>query len=264
MGVGPLTINSVRSNAVDFTTPFMNDGMSVLIPRPEQSFNLFRSLSPFHWTTWLLICACLFLASAIAWLCSWLSPFSAWNRDVPFAITDEISVVENMWSGLGSITLQGNDFYPLCFSARTVVTIWWTFSVIVQNTYQSDLTAFLTTTIYEPSIEDISDFYTTNYLKPIILTGSNGLTLFRTAQEGTVYANVWNVLKDQPKVSSTEEAVELVASTKEYGFISDLSTLRFYTDRNCSVFNLAKQVFNVASFGFAIPKGAIYTKAMNF
>ncbi|KAL3310748.1 hypothetical protein Ciccas_010683 [Cichlidogyrus casuarinus] len=264
MGIGPMTITAQRINAVSFSEPFMEDGLSILIPRPREADKLFRILSPFNWSTWLLICASILLASAIAWICSLQSPFSAWNRNLEGAISDEVSLQENFWSGFGSITLQGNDFYPLAFSARTIVSFIWIFSVVVQNTYQADMTAFLTQVINEPTIDSLSDLLTSTTLKPNIWWGTISQGLFQDAPPGTLYADIWEILKQQPQVLTEEQGVNLVAETREYAFITDKSVLSYFALTNCSTFQVTADFFNIANFGFPIHKKAIYAKAMNF
>ncbi|KAL3318847.1 hypothetical protein Ciccas_002498 [Cichlidogyrus casuarinus] len=250
--------------AADFTTSFMEDGITILIPKPKEKINIFGILNPFDWSLWLAICASLMISSTIIWFCSYVSPLSAWNRNLPEAIADEVSWIENVWSCVGSITLQGVDFYPSALSSRTVIGFFWIFSVIVQNTYQADMTAILTKVNFEPTISRLSDFVTTQYLKPNIYWNTNTLDLFRNATPGTVYADVWKILENQPKIYTDEEAIHLVSGTREYGVIGDTSTLRYFAIANCSIFQMTNDFFNIASFAFAIPKRAVYRKAVNF
>ena len=39
MAVAPLSITSIREQVVDFTKPFMNTGISIMIQKPERAGN---------------------------------------------------------------------------------------------------------------------------------------------------------------------------------------------------------------------------------
>ncbi|KAL3311821.1 Glutamate receptor ionotropic, delta-2 [Cichlidogyrus casuarinus] len=169
-----------------------------------------------------------------------------------------------MWSGVGSITLQGNDFYPLSFSARCIVTFWWIFSVIVQNTYQSNMTASLTRVIYQSSINDMGDLLISQNVKPIIIAGTNAVNLFRDAPTGSFYSKIWNIIKDQPKITSFADAYKLISETGKYCLISDHSIISAEALSNCTIYKMSTDFFNIASFAFPVRKGAVYTKAFNY
>ncbi|KAL3311819.1 hypothetical protein Ciccas_009594, partial [Cichlidogyrus casuarinus] len=250
MAIGPLTITAERSSVVDFTESFMSDGLSILVGRPKEAENLFRILNPFNWSLWLLITGSIFVLSVCCWLCSVFSPFSSW--EIPVQFNDEMSVIENIWASIGSILLQGTDFYPNAYSARAMMTAWWVFCVIVQAAYQADMTAFLTQVTLEPTIKDLSELLHSTYFQPLVQLGTTTHDLFAKAPEGSLFQQIYRKIgTDTPQIHTSSEATSLVASNRRYVFISQYGQLYYYAIRNCSEFKLTNDVFNTASFGFA-------------
>lgn len=107
---GPFTITAIRETVIDFTTPFMEDGLGLLIPKPSQSNKMFRMFLPFRTDAWITVMAVTLGTGFLLFAFSYLSPFSAWNMMLEEAISDEVSIQENIWSVVGSFLQQGNCF----------------------------------------------------------------------------------------------------------------------------------------------------------
>jgi ABC-type amino acid transport substrate-binding protein len=65
MGTGSLTITAQREKAVDFSKPFMDFKMALILRKPdEEELNMFRFLDPF---------------SPIVWLCTVMAVSTIWE-----------------------------------------------------------------------------------------------------------------------------------------------------------------------------------------
>lgn len=120
-----LTITSKREEAVDFTQPFMNTGISILFKKPTTKVTtLFSFLSPFEGLVWLLVLAAYFSVSTILFVIGRLTPYE-W--DDPHPCRNEDNVLENNFSlinsfsfTIGTLMQQGSAVAPKYVQVCTI------------------------------------------------------------------------------------------------------------------------------------------------
>ncbi|CAF1156157.1 unnamed protein product [Adineta steineri] len=82
MAIAPLTISQVRMEAVDFSKPFMNLGISIMISKPDaQKPGVFSFMHPVSMEIWLCFSLAYFAVSVVLFLTSRVVN-SAWRRRV--------------------------------------------------------------------------------------------------------------------------------------------------------------------------------------
>ncbi|KAH9418715.1 hypothetical protein DERP_004041, partial [Dermatophagoides pteronyssinus] len=117
IAVVDLTITSKRAEAVDFTLPFMNTGISILFKKPTTKVTtLFSFLSPLSSTVWCYVLAAYVGVSTVLFFVGRMSPYE-WENPNPCRQND--GVLENNFSQLnsffftiGSLMQQGSDLAP--------------------------------------------------------------------------------------------------------------------------------------------------------
>ena len=68
MGTGSLTITAAREEAIDFSKPFMDFTMALILRKPEEEkLNIFRFLDPFSKMVW--------ICTVVAVSCDYYNPF---------------------------------------------------------------------------------------------------------------------------------------------------------------------------------------------
>lgn len=168
-----LSITPERQQVLDFTMPFMNQGLTVLtVTRRNDATNLFQAFLPLKIEVWIAILISLVVVATVTTFLSWLSPFDFYSRAVDKFRTsienedrinnkltlqafkiwksereeelEAFSFGHNLWYSLASFLAQGADRTPRSISARFITAIWWLASVILTATYTANLTAFLT------------------------------------------------------------------------------------------------------------------------
>lgn len=65
LAASPITVTPDRSEVVDFTTPFMQDSLGFVTPRPDERPELFQLFKPFTLQVWLALIGLLLLAIAM-------------------------------------------------------------------------------------------------------------------------------------------------------------------------------------------------------
>ena len=117
LAVADLTITSKREEAVDFTHPFMNTGISILFKKPTQKItSLFSFLSPLSNIVWLYVVGAYFGVSTMLFIVGRLSPYE-WENPHPCRKDNQVlengfSLSNAFWFTIGSLMQQGSDLSP--------------------------------------------------------------------------------------------------------------------------------------------------------
>lgn len=117
IAVGDLTITYEREQAVDFTMPFMNLGISVLYRKPvKQPPNLFSFLSPLSLDVWIYMATAYLGVSILLFILARFTPYE-WQSpghpgQHPDKIETQFTLMNCMWFAIGSLMQQGCDFLP--------------------------------------------------------------------------------------------------------------------------------------------------------
>jgi len=118
IAVAPLTITSVRERVIDFSKPFMQLGISIMIKKPEkQKPGVFSFMDPLHYYIWLCIVLSYLGVSLVMFIVGRFSP-AEWQigddtGDGPEISTD-FTLRNSLWFALGAFMQQGCDISPRC------------------------------------------------------------------------------------------------------------------------------------------------------
>lgn len=161
IAVVDLTITLKRAEAVDFTLPFMNTGISILFKKPTTKVTtLFSFLSPFTGLVWISLLSAYIVVSTILFVVGRMSPYE-WENPNPCQQDDDVlennfSLTNSFFFTIGSMMQQGSELTPKyvifiifiassaythlnnCFSinnramsTRAVAAIWYFFTLIM-------------------------------------------------------------------------------------------------------------------------------------
>ena len=75
MAVAPLFITKERADYVDFTKPWYDLGLDILLPLEEPSKDLFDFFDPFDLPLWIAVIVSTYVCGLVVSTCSFLSPF---------------------------------------------------------------------------------------------------------------------------------------------------------------------------------------------
>ncbi|CAL1534207.1 unnamed protein product, partial [Lymnaea stagnalis] len=217
--VGPLSITAPRSVVIDFTTPFMEDGVGIITKKPDigsdTMFRLFKAMQPMVWAC---LCASVIGISFVIYLVNHWSPYSQPNSCTTEA--QQLRVFQCFWSALGSTLSQGSEFQPKSSSGRIVLGFWWVFTIILVSTYTANMAAVLTITIYDKPINSLAELASQSEIKPLVKVGSNLETLLQEAKD-SIYRKIWHMkIESGLIVITNEQALELVR-TRDTAFMTD-------------------------------------------
>ncbi|KAK3604117.1 hypothetical protein CHS0354_025820 [Potamilus streckersoni] len=150
IAAAPLTVTRDRAKVVDFSQPFLEAGLRILIKRPqnwnimEEMFVLLSPMRPEVWTVAIL------LIFAVAILLTIIGRFSPWEQ--PYVIgnlsgigTYGMSLHNSLLFSFSSLMWQGFRVAPRSVSGRIISCFWWMFTLFFLMVYGANLTAFFLT-----------------------------------------------------------------------------------------------------------------------
>lgn len=138
IAVVDLTITLKRAEAVDFTLPFMNTGISILFKKPTTKVTtLFSFLSPFTGLVWISLLSAYIVVSTILFIVGRMSPYE-WENPNPCQQDDDVlennfSLTNSFFFTIGSMMQQGSELTPKYVQWHSVNTCFSLFITIVYH-----------------------------------------------------------------------------------------------------------------------------------
>uniref|UniRef100_A0A1B6CLB4 Glutamate receptor n=2 Tax=Clastoptera arizonana TaxID=38151 RepID=A0A1B6CLB4_9HEMI len=270
LAIADITITREREKDVDFTSPFMNLGISILYKKPQKTPpSLFSFLSPFSPEVWWYVIAAYIGVSLLLFVMARISPLEWTNPypciEEPESLENQFSLNNSFWFSLGSILQQGSEIAPIATSTRLAASVWWFFTLIMVSSYTANLAAFLTVegkSVAFKSIEDLA-----NQNPPVIKFGAKkgGSTanFFRDSNSST-YQKIWQYMHenmDEVMTSSNEDGVNRVLNDK-YAFFMESTSIEYEVERKCDLTQVGSLLDN-KGYGIAMNKNAPYRHALS-
>ncbi|XP_032790934.2 glutamate receptor ionotropic, kainate 2 [Daphnia magna] len=277
LGIADLSITYEREQAVDFSLPFMNTGISILYKKPQkQPPSLFSFLSPLSVEVWIYMCAAYVGISLALFILARLTPLEWVNPHPcdpnPKEYENQFNFLNSTWFTIGSLMQQGCDLAPRATSTRMVAGIWWFFTMIMISSYTANLAAFLTIERVESPISSVDDLAKQTKIKYGIVGSGSTLAFFRDAKIAT-YQRMWQFMEANnrsstpqmpgPYVKSNMEGVKRVQDSKGlYAFLMESSTIEFFTERKCDLTQVGGMI-DSKGYGIAMRPGSPYRAAIS-
>ncbi|XP_067664022.1 glutamate receptor 2-like isoform X1 [Haliotis asinina] len=261
MAIAPLTITADRERFVDFSKPFMNFGISIMIKKPDkQKPGVFSFMQPLRLEIWVCITVAYIGVSVGLFLVSRFSPLE-WKKG-PDATTEELanefSLFNSFWFSMGALMFQGSDSCPRSVSGRIIGGVWWFFVLIIISSYTANLAAFLTIERMFTPIESADDLAKQTTIKYGTIDSGTSLLFFKNSEVPT-YKQMWNFMSANPDVfvKSASEGVAKVRDSKgKYAFLLESCFNEYENNRKpCDTMKVGPKL-NSKGFGIATPRGS--------
>ncbi|CAH8597291.1 unnamed protein product [Dicrocoelium dendriticum] len=125
LAVGSFTITYDRERVIDFTTPFMYLGISIIYKRIEdKEAHLFSFLQPLSAPVWGYILAATIMVSLVLFMVARFSPYE-WKVNHPCNVNSNVvenkfNVLNSIWYTFGALMQKGSDVVPHATSTRII------------------------------------------------------------------------------------------------------------------------------------------------
>ncbi|MED6203635.1 hypothetical protein PIB30_001333 [Stylosanthes scabra] len=241
--VGDTTITANRSNFVDFTLPYTESGVTMVVPiRDSRKKNAWAFLKPLTWDLWVTTFCTFVFIGFVVWLLE--HRINSHFRGPP-----SYQIGTSLWFSFSTMVFSHQEKVE-SNCGRFVVIVWVFFVQILVQSYTASLTSLLTVEQLHPVITDVHQLLK-NRLNVGYLEGSF----------------VHEILKDlgfqeyQLKIyKSAEECNDLFTKGTANGGIDAAFDEVPYVTRllqiYCSKYTMIEPKFKTGGFGFVFPKGS--------
>ncbi|XP_016089175.1 glutamate receptor ionotropic, NMDA 2B-like isoform X2 [Sinocyclocheilus grahami] len=270
MAVGSLTINEERSEVIDFSVPFIETGISVMVSRSNGTVSPSAFLEPFSADVWVMMFVMLLIVSAVAvFVFEYVSPVG-YNRclaDGREPGGPSFTIGKAIWLLWGlvfnnSVPVQN----PKGTTSKIMVSVWAFFAVIFLASYTANLAAFMIQEEYVDQVTGLSDkkFQHPNDFSPPFRFG--------TVPNGSTERNIRNNYKEMHTYMTSfhqknvNEALHSLKMGKLDAFIYDAAVLNYMAgrDEGCKLVTIGSgYIFATTGYGIAIQKDSGWKRAVD-
>ena len=125
LAIAPLSIYSSRERVVDFSKPFMNLGISIMIKKPIKKIpGVFSFMHPLSYEIWMCVTLAYIGVSVVVFLVSRCSPSELYIEDGSNGpkFKNNFTISNSLWFSMGTFMQQGCDtrIEPRCVTASCI------------------------------------------------------------------------------------------------------------------------------------------------
>lgn len=257
LAIADLSITSSREDAVDFTLPFMNTGISVLFKKPTtKELEFFSFLSPFEGHVWFYVVGAYVSVSVLLFIVGRVSPYE-WTDPHPCRREDRIlrnqfSLVNSFWFTMAAVMQQGSDLAPKSLSTRLVAAIWYFFTLIMISSYTANLAAFLTVEKVVYPIEKAEDLYKhPQHIKYGCLESGSTQTFFQSSRPDSTFRR----MHDEMVLVKSNDQGKAEVEKGNYAYFMESISIEYTIERQCNLTQIGG-LLDSKGYGIAIAKNS--------
>uniref|UniRef100_A0A8C7XJ67 Glutamate receptor n=1 Tax=Oryzias sinensis TaxID=183150 RepID=A0A8C7XJ67_9TELE len=270
MAVGSLTINEERSEVIDFSVPFVETGISVMVSRSNGTVSPSAFLEPFSASVWVMMFVMLLLVTAMAvFMFEYISPLG-FNRNLaqgkdPHGPSFTMGKAVWLLWGLvfnNSVPVQN----PKGTTSKFIVSVWAFFAVIFLASYTANLAAFM---IQEEFVDQVTGLSDNKFQNPHAYSPP---FRFGTVPNGSTERNI---RKNYPAMhqymvkyhqTGVVDALVSLKTGKLDAFIYDAAVLNYMAgrDEGCKLVTIGSgYIFATTGYGIALQKGSYWKRQVD-
>ncbi|KAM6163042.1 glutamate receptor ionotropic, NMDA 2C [Rhynchocyon petersi] len=270
MAIGSLTINEERSEIVDFSVPFVETGISVMVARSNGTVSPSAFLEPYSPAVWVMMFVmCLTVVAITVFMFEYFSPVS-YNQNLTsgkkcggpsFTIGKSVWL---LWALVfnNSVPIEN----PRGTTSKIMVLVWAFFAVIFLASYTANLAAFM---IQEQYIDTVSGLSDKKFQRP---HDQYPPFRFGTVPNGSTERNIRSNYRDMHahmvkfNQRSVEDALTSLKMGKLDAFIYDAAVLNYMAgkDEGCKLVTIGSgKVFATTGYGIAMQKDSHWKRPID-
>ncbi|KAG7499429.1 glutamate receptor ionotropic, NMDA 3A-like [Solea senegalensis] len=258
LAVTSFSINSARSQVIDFTSPFFSTSLGILVRTRDTAAPIGAFMWPLHWSMWLGIFVSLHVTAIFLTLYEWHSPFGMTprgrNRDRVFSFSSALNVCYAILFGR-TVAIKT----PKCWTGRLLMNLWAIFCLFCLSTYTANLAAVM---VGEKTYEQLSGIHDPKLHHP-----SQGFR-FATVKESSAEDYVRNSFPEMHEymrrynVPATPDGIHHLKADPQRldAFIMDKALLDYEVsiDADCKTLTVGKP-FAIEGYGIGLPQNSPLT-----
>ncbi|XP_010521873.1 PREDICTED: glutamate receptor 2.7-like [Tarenaya hassleriana] len=240
--VGDITIAADRTKYVDFTLPYTESGVAMLVPlRNIRDKNTWVFLKPWSLDLWVTT-ACFFIfIGFVVWVLE-----HRVNEDFRGPPLHQIGT--SFWFSFSTMVFAHKE-RVVNNLARFVVILWCFVVLVLTQSYTASLTSLLTVQKLQPTVTNVNQ---------LIKNGD-----YVGYQKGSFLLGILkNLGFDESKLrplDSPDEVDELFSKGRIAALFNEVPYLKIIRSQYCTKYTMVEPSFKTAGFGFVFPKGSPLT-----
>ncbi|XP_068562984.1 glutamate receptor ionotropic, NMDA 3A [Cebidichthys violaceus] len=258
LAVTSFSINSARSQVIDFTSPFFSTSLGILVRTRDTAAPIGAFMWPLHWSMWLGIFVSLHVTAVFLTLYEWHSPFGMTprgrNRDRVFSFSSALNVCYAILFGR-TVAIKP----PKCWTGRLLMNLWAIFCLFCLSTYTANLAAVM---VGEKTYEQLSGIHDPKLHHP-----SQGFR-FATVRESSAEDYLKKSFPEMHEymrrynVPATPDGIHHLKNDPQRldAFIMDKALLDYEVsiDADCKTLTVGKP-FAIEGYGIGLPQNSPLT-----
>ncbi|XP_028695675.2 glutamate receptor ionotropic, NMDA 3B isoform X2 [Macaca mulatta] len=262
MAVTSFSINSARSQVVDFTSPFFSTSLGIMVRARDTASPIGAFMWPLHWSMWLGVFAALHLTALFLTLYEWRSPYGLTprgrNRSTVFSYSSALNLCYAILFGR---TVSSKT--PKCPTGRLLMNLWAIFCLLVLSSYTANLAAVM---VGDKTFEELSGIHDPKLHHPA--QGFRVGTVWESSAEAYIKKSFPEMHAHMRRHSAptTPHGVAMLTSDppKLNAFIMDKSLLDYEVsiDADCKLLTVGKP-FAIEGYGIGLPQNSPLTSNLS-
>ncbi|XP_027440999.2 LOW QUALITY PROTEIN: glutamate receptor ionotropic, NMDA 3B [Zalophus californianus] len=256
------SINSARSQVVDFRSPFFSTSLRIMVRARGTASPIGAFTWPLHWSVWLGVFAALHLTALFLTLYEWRSPYGLTPRGRNRATVFSYSSALNLcYAILFGRTVSSKT--PKCPTGRLLMNLWAIFCLLVLSSYTANLAAVM---VGDKTFLELSGTHDPKLHHPA--QGFRVGTVWESSAEAYIKKSFPAMYAHMRRHSapSTPHGVAMLTSDppKLNAFIMDKSLLDYEVsiDADCELLTVGKP-FAMEGYGIGLPQNSPLTSNLS-
>ncbi|KAL6203074.1 hypothetical protein ACLB2K_026778 [Fragaria x ananassa] len=239
--VGDITVLVERIDKVEFTQPYLESGLTMIVPDISAEEETWMFMKPFTWQMWVVTGVILIYTTLIVWFLEVPS-----SPDLKGSLKSQIAFAT--WFTFSSLFFAHRE--KVYSNLTRIVFIVWLFVVLIlSSSYTANLSSMLTIQRLSSNVTDIEMLRRTNSL-----VGCDNDSFVRNYLE-----NVLNFNRDAIKVIDSNYIPEEIRQKKLSAVFLELPYAQVFMDKHKG-YTLTQPTYNFGGFSFVFQKGSPITR----
>ncbi|KVI05815.1 glutamate receptor 2.8-like [Cynara cardunculus var. scolymus] len=243
MVIGDVTIRANRSNYVDFTLPYTESGVSMIVPiKVDDRKGIWIFLKPLEKGLWLTSFAFFIYTGVVVWILE-----HRVNKEFRGRPYKQVGMI--FWFSFSTLVFAHKE-KTISNLSRFVVIVWIFVVIVLQSSYTAGLTSMLTVQQLQPDFTDIHD----------LLAQGDYVGYKDGSFVGRMLLDMGFNINNLKKYTSLEDYHEALSKGSKNGGVSaifeELPYVNAFMAKYCTKYIKVGPTYKTAGFGFAFPLGS--------
>ncbi|KAA8515169.1 hypothetical protein F0562_018348 [Nyssa sinensis] len=240
--VGDVTILAERWSQVEFTEPFIESGLSMVVPVTPEAPKAWMFLMPFTLEMWGATGAILMYTMFIVWFLEHRS-----NPEFSGKWKDQLG--NALWFTFSSLFFAHREKLRSNYT-RVVIVVWLFVVLVLTQSYTASLTSMLTISRLQPTVKDIE------WLKKINATvGCDGDSFVSHYLKDVLQFEEKNIVNINSHNDSLKDYLKAFENGSIRAAFLETPYAKVFVNRHCKQYSVAESPYRFGGFAFVFQKG---------